>query len=274
MTVPDGVARLVSPLVDAPNASALLFDVDGTLAPIVAHPRDAKLIDGARPLLEELRGRYALLGFVSGRGLDQLERIVSVSGCGYSGNHGMEIRRPAGRLEIPEMVVAYQEAIREFAGRWPKRTLEERGIWIEDKRVSLSFHYRTALDTDQARKFLDEVVRPAARKGGLKTGWGRRILEVLPPVDITKATAVRALLAPSDLRHAIYVGDDRTDVDAWSALRDMRQVGELEHVACILAGSDETAKSVRNASDASVDGPPGVLELLELLAESTSRGAN
>ena len=268
MTVPDGVARLVSPLIAAPAASALLFDVDGTLAPIVAHPRDARLIEGAAPLLESLRDRYALVGFVSGRSLESLRQIVAVSGCGYSGNHGMEIRRPAGRLEIPEAVVAYQDAIRTFAARWPVRTLEERGLWIEDKGVSLSFHYRTAEDPEGARKFLDEVVRPAARKDGLKTGWGRRILEVLPPVDITKATAVRALLAPADVVNAIYVGDDRTDVDAWLALREMRQVGELEHVACILAGSDETAKSVRTASDASVDGPPGVLELLRLLADN------
>lgn len=260
------LARSIAPLRASPTISALLLDLDGTLAPIVERPADARLLDGARSQLLVLRQRYALVGFVSGRALPELTAIVGLDGCAYSGNHGMEILAEDGRVERPAEVAAQRERVRAFAADLAAdRALAERGVWLEDKDVSLSLHHRTATDQAAAREALERVRREAERRG-LRARWGRKVLEVLPAVEATKGTAVRALLVGRGLRRACYVGDDRTDVDAWSALRELRAAGALDHTACIVAASSETAPAVRDAADAAVPGPPGVLALLRHLA--------
>lgn len=229
---------------------------------MVERPDDARLLPGARRVLAELRDRFALVAFVSGRALRSLEKIVQLPGCAYSGNHGMELRLPGGEVEIPSTVRAHRSAVERFAATWPAARLDPAGIWLENKGVSLSFHFRSATDVDAARAMLDARVRTAAEHAGLRTGWGRRILEVLPPVDVTKGTAVHALLERSGITAAAYFGDDRTDIDAWRALRALAEEGRLAHVACIAAASSEMEPLVRREADAVVNGPPGVLALL------------
>jgi hypothetical protein len=100
VTAPDRrLAALLAPLRGRPGEAAVLCDVDGTLAPIVARPEDARLLDGADDVLVALRDRVRLLGFVSGRGLADVERLVGLGGCAYAGNHGMELHLPGERLE-------------------------------------------------------------------------------------------------------------------------------------------------------------------------------
>ena len=88
---------------------------------------------------------------------------------------------------------------------------------MEDKPLSAAFHYRTAADERAARRFLEGVER-AAQAEGFRTRWGRMVLEVLPPVDTSKGTAVRRLLAAHGLQRALYAGDDTTDLDGFAAL--------------------------------------------------------
>jgi trehalose 6-phosphate phosphatase len=266
VTAPDRrLADLLAPLRERPREAAVLCDVDGTLAPIVARPEDARLLDGAREVLEALRGRVGLLGFVSGRGLADVERLVGLDGCAYAGNHGMELHLPGERPRLADGVAAHVPAIAAFAATWPPERLAVGGLRLEEKGATLSVHARGAPDPGAAELLLREVAREAGEHG-LVTTSGREVLEVRPPVRVDKGTAATALLAGAGARTALYVGDDRTDADAWRALRALRDRGLLEGAVALAVPSAEVPAEVRAAADAEVDGPAGALDALRLLA--------
>ncbi len=117
-----------------PSARVIL-DVDGTLAPIVPRPEDAAVPAETRAELERLAGRYRLLAFVSGRTGEDARRIVGVDGAAYVGVHGLELEPEAEH---------WREPLRELASAsWP---------WgeVEDKGLTVSFHYRNADDQEAA----------------------------------------------------------------------------------------------------------------------------
>ena len=266
VTAPDRrLAALLAPLRERPGEAAVLCDVNGTLAPIVARPEDARLLDGAREVLEALRGRVRMLGFVSGRGLADVERLVGLDGCAYAGNHGMELHLPGARPRLAEGVADHVPAIAAFAATWPPERLAVAGLRLEEKGATLSVHARGAPDPAAAELLLQEVAREAGEHG-LVTTAGREVLEVRPPVRVNKGTAVAQLLAGAGARSALYVGDDRTDADAWRALRELRDAGGLEHAVALAVASAEVPAEVRAAADAEVDGPAGALAALRLLA--------
>jgi trehalose 6-phosphate phosphatase len=226
---------------EAPERAAILLDVDGVLAPIVARPEDAAVPPEARAELARLAGRYALVGCVSGRAGADARRIVGVEGIVYAGSHGLELEPDAER---------WVEPLRAFAATvdWP----------YEDKGPTGSFHYRTEPDQAAARARLEQVAAQA-REAGLVPRWGRKVLELRPPVEADKGTAVRRLLAERGLRRALYAGDDTTDLDAFAALDD------LDLAVRVAVASDEGPPELREAADLVVDGPAGVLELLRRL---------
>jgi trehalose 6-phosphate phosphatase len=248
-----------------PSASALLVDLDGTLAPIVARPQDAAVIDGAREALIALRDRLGLVGFVSGRGLEDLRRIVDIPGCTYVGNHGFEMQDPDGGIRIAAGARAWLPTILELVDEWRTGLAAEPGVHVEPKGVTLSVHWRTAGDPHRAELLLRSRLAPEAERRGLIVTWGRMVMEVRPPVAINKGTAVREILSRDRWRGAAYVGDDRTDVDAWRALHAMQAAGELEHAIAVAVASPESPDEVIAAGDAVVQGPVEVLELLRAL---------
>lgn len=266
MTVPDRhLADVLAPLRARLAEAAVLCDVDGTLAPIVPRPEDARLLPGAAAALVTLRARARLLGFVSGRALADVERIVSIDGCAYAGNHGMELRRPGGQRELAPGVAEHVPAIQAFAARWPAERLARGDLRLEDKGATLSLHARGARDPESAGRILEEVADDA-RAAGLVPTSGRQVLEVRPPVQVHKGTAVRALLDGAGARAALYVGDDRTDADAWGELAAMRARGALEVAVGVAVTSGEVPPEVRATADVEVTGPEGALAMLRLLA--------
>ena len=265
VTAPDRVAEAVAALRARPAESAVLCDVDGTLAPIVARPEDAALLPGARDALRAVRDRYGLLGFISGRGLADLERIVGLDGCAYAGNHGMELHPPGETPRIAAEVEPHLPAVRAFAARFGADELAGWGITLEDKGATLSFHYRRAPDVAAARAACEGVLAPAARAAGLSTHGGRMVLEVRPLAPVDKGTAARALLAGAGARAALYVGVGPVVADAWRALRELRAEGVLEHAAAVVVTSPELDPAVRAQADLAVEGPGGALALLRAL---------
>ena len=225
----------------APGRAAILLDVDGVLAPIVPRPEDAAVPPATRSELERLVDRYRLVGCVSGRSGADAERIVGVAGIVYAGSHGLELEPAAER---------WVEPLRAFAATvdWP----------YEDKRLTGSFHYRTAEDEATARAVLERAAE-RAREAGLVPRWGRKVLELRPPVEADKGTAVRRLLAERGLRRALYAGDDTTDLDAFAALDG------LDVAVRIAVASEEGPPELRGAADLVVDGPDGVVNLLRRL---------
>jgi trehalose 6-phosphate phosphatase len=184
-----------------PGAAALLLDVDGVLAPIVERPEDARVPETTRAELERLAKRYALVACVTGRTSDEARSIVGVDTLRYVGQHGLELRPEA---------VDWADRIHAFAERAGWR-------WLETKPLTAAFHYRQAPNPEAARAELEDVAADALAEG-FRTKWGRLVLEVVPPIDASKGTAVQALLEGSGLRRALYAGDDVTDLDAFRAL--------------------------------------------------------
>lgn len=250
----------------------MLCDLDGTLAPIVSRPELVRLVPGGREALAAVAGRYGLVAMVSGRALADLERIVGLPGAGlaFSGNHGTQVRRRDGTARTVPEVEPHMPAIRAFAAEWGTERLSAHDVWLEDKGVTLTYHYREAPDPEAARAALALQVEPAARAAGLRTREGRMIVEVIPDAPVHKGTAARALLAGSGCRTAVYLGDDRTDVDAWVALRALRDEGALDAAPGLAVIHDESPDEVRRAADAELAGPAEARDVLAYLAESAA----
>jgi trehalose 6-phosphate phosphatase len=228
-------------LASEPARAAVLLDVDGTLAPIAERPEDALVPTETRAELVRLTGRYALVACVSGRPAAEVETMLGVPGVEIVGEHG---------LELEPLAAAWAGRMQEFARGvdWPS----------ERKRLSLSFHFRRAEDEAAARAYLTRVADEAAA-AGLVPRWGRMVLEVRPPVDAHKGTAVRALVARAGVRRALYAGDDRTDLDAFDGLEG------LELGLRVAVASPEAPAELLAAADLVVEGTAGVVELLRRL---------
>ena len=100
------------------------------------------------------------------------------------------------------------------------------------------------------------AIADQAHAAGLLTHWGRKVLEVRPPVAIDKGRGVRLLLAGHDLVAGLYVGDDMTDLDAFAGLRALVDDGQLGAAICVGVRSDETPPQIEESADLLVDGPP------------------
>lgn len=267
MTGPDRrIEDVLEPLRTRIADAAVLCDVDGTLAPIVARPEDARLLDGVRETLLALRDRVRLLGFVSGRGLADVQRIVGLDGCAYAGNHGMEIQRLGEEPGLAAGVADHLVGVAEFVASWPPARLEAGDLRMEPKGATLSIHARGARDPEAARLLLAQIASEALDRGLVPTP-GREVLEVRPPVAVDKGTAVRALLRDTGVRVAMYIGDDRTDADAWRALRAMGTEGALDVSIAVAVAAGEVPPAVREAADVEVPGPEGALRVLHFLAQ-------
>ena len=231
-------AVLLRALAEEPARAAILLDVDGTLAPIVAAPERASVPPATRAELERLASRYALVACVSGRESAAAAEVVGVAGLTYIGLHGLELDPDAP---------GYREALEAFARsvQWP----------VEDKGLAVSFHYRGVEDEDAARAQLEQVAR-RAEASGLRARFGRKVLEILPPVEAHKGTAVRRLLTDAGLSRALYAGDDSTDLDAFRALE------QVELGVRVAVSSNEGPPELREAADIVVDGPAELLTLL------------
>jgi trehalose 6-phosphate phosphatase len=197
---------LLAPLTDAPEEAALFLDFDGVLAPIVDRPEAAYPPAETRAELERLVARYGLVAVVSGRtGADVRER-VGVEGIVYVGSHGLELDRQADR---------WRQQVADFASAapWPAAEIELKGLTV-------AFHYRHRAD-ERAAVLELEALAENARDEGLMSRFGRKVLEVLPPVGSNKGTAVRHLLAGAGFTRALVAGDDTTDLDAFRAVEDL-----------------------------------------------------
>ena len=224
-------------LAENPARAAILLDVDGVLAPIVPRPEDARVPAETQAELRRLAARYALVACISGRSEHDARRVVGLGELEYVGNHGLAL--------APE-TEAWEHKIKAFVSTagWDD---------VEHKRVSASFHYRRAADERAARQRLDALAEQA-RADGLVARFGRKVLEVLPPVTANKGTAVAALLSKRGLVRALYAGDDTTDLDAFAAVR------ALEVGVCVAVTSPEGPTALQEQADLVVATPAELRE--------------
>jgi trehalose 6-phosphate phosphatase len=143
--------------------------------------------------------------------------------------------------------------------------LERAGIRTEDKGAIVALHWRGAPNEGAAESLAHEIASEAEWQG-LVPHRGRKVLEIRPDVPINKGIAVAALIPARPVDAALYGGDDRTDVDAFAALRTLQHDGKLSATACIAVASDESPPEVSQEADLTVDGPEGFVRVLEALA--------
>jgi trehalose 6-phosphate phosphatase len=266
--VSDGatISEAIAPLRADPARAGVLLDIDGVLAPIVRHADDAHVPEPTRVPLIAVARRYGLVACVSGRQATTARRIVSLGSITYVGNHGAEmLRGGAGNIELDPEVAKWAPRIREFADEAWTDQLRRLRVRAEDKDVIRAFHWRGAPDEDAAEAAIREIAG-RAEEAGLVTHWGRKVLEIRPPVELNKGRGVRRLIEESSLDAAAYVGDDTTDLDAFAALRALVDEKQISHALCVGVTSDETPPELEAQADLLIDGPLGVRTLLAALA--------
>jgi trehalose 6-phosphate phosphatase len=235
---------LLESLTRAPSDTGVFLDFDGVLAPIVPRPQDAYPPEETRRELGRLVERYRLVAVVSGRAGDDVSERVGVDGVVYVGSHGLELDRQAAR---------WRQQIVDFASAapWPQSQIEPKGL-------SVAFHFRDATDEAAAIRRL-ETLAEEARNDGLAARFGRKVLEVLPPVGSNKGTAVQHLLAGAGLSRALVAGDDTTDLDAFRAVED------LEHKVRVAVLSPESPRLLADHAEIVLESTAEFLELLRAL---------
>lgn len=236
--------ELLAQLAARPDQAGLFLDFDGVLAPIVDRPEDAVPSPETRAELERLVERYAVVAVVSGRAGDDVRSRLGVGGVVCVGSHGLELEPQAER---------WRRVLAAFAADapWPPEEIEQKGL-------SLAFHFRGHADERVAVRALDAIA-DSAREDGLVARYGRKVLEVLPPVGSHKGTAVRRLLEEHGLRRALAAGDDTTDLDSFAALDG------LDVALRVAVASEESPSALVEAADLVVDSTAGFLDLLQRL---------
>jgi trehalose 6-phosphate phosphatase len=235
---------LVEQLAADPAVAGLFLDFDGVLAPIVKRPEDAEPPAETRAELERLAARYALVAVVSGRAGEDVRTRVGVDGVVCVGSHGLELEPQADR---------WRRTLAAFAADapWPQEEVEPKGL-------SVAFHFRGHADEQEAVRRLDAIAE-SAREEGLVARYGRKILEILPPVGSHKGTAVRHLIEERGLQRALAAGDDTTDLDSFAAL------GGLEVALRVAVTSGEAPAALLDAADLVVGSTREFLALLRRL---------
>ena len=200
----------------------VMLDVDGTLAPIAPRPELAAVPERTKELVRALATRRGVhVAVVSGRAALDARAMVAPAEVWSVGNHGMERIAPNGIEHVDERVMPYMEVVADAAARLREALAGVDGALVEDKRLTLSVHYRLA--HDEALPRVREATRAESERSGLLLMEGKRVLELRPPVRVDKGTAAvalaRAIGAHGEGAAICYVGDDRTDEDAFGAVR-------------------------------------------------------
>jgi trehalose 6-phosphate phosphatase len=263
----DALATSLRALTEDPGRAAVFCDIDGTLAPIVQRAEEAHVREEVSLLLGKLARRYACVACISGRSAAEARRLVGVGGIAYAGSHGAELLEPGQtRPRIVPAFKSWEGRVRRFAHERDTPDLRLLRVRIEDKGPIAAFHWRGVPDEEAARTHLEGIAQEA-EAAGLATHWGRKVLEVRPPVPIDKGRAVRDLVASCRVRHALFGGDDATDLDAFDALEALVEEGQLETVVRVGVRSEEGPAAIVERADLVVDGVGGFTRVLAALAE-------
>lgn len=237
----------------------LLFDYDGTLTPIAAHPGAAILSDETRHLLSALAAmdRF-IVGIVSGRGLADLEEMVAVPGLFLAGNHGLEIKGGGMDFVHPE-ALAFEESLAEVALLLEQELAEVPGVLVHNKRLTLTVHFRNAPEPygAQVDSTVVAAIEPNVAAGQMKITRGKKVVEVRPNLDWGKGKAVekiREFCGDSPL--PMFFGDDQTDEEGFAVVQ------ETGGLAVFVGPARESTLALHR-----LDTPAEVGQVLELLTQ-------
>jgi len=243
-----------------PAGSGIFVDFDGTLSEIVNDPAAATPAPGAIELLDDLASEYQKVVVISGRPVEFLESFFG-AGVTLSGLYGLEVIDGGERFDHP-MGGAWREVVDDVAAVSSARG--PAGMRVESKGLSITFHYR-------GRPRLEPKVRAWAEQWASRSGLvcrpARMSFELHPPIPADKGTALLDLA--DSLYGVCYLGDDLGDLPAFDALDKLS--GDGVQVLRVAVRSDEECAELVDRADVAVDGPGGVIQLLEALRPGRGR---
>lgn len=243
----------------------LIFDVDGTIAEIAPTAEVVKVSPGCKKYLKSLVKRLPLVAAISGRLAKVVRHLVGVDGVVYYGNHGLE-RWFKGQVEIRPKAQGYVRktavAIKELSP-----ILLPLGVVFEDKGAGLVFHYRTLPHREKVREtILKEISRSSAAQS-FNVDKARAVIELRPPLEISKGSVVRELIENYHLKAAVYMGDDVSDIDAFDIMRALSRGAAFQGLALGVVG-EETPPNVAERADLLLRGVSEVEAFLKWLDET------
>jgi trehalose 6-phosphate phosphatase len=259
------LARIVADLAPELDRTLIALDFDGTMAPIVADPRDSRPLPGTLDALHALARRGCALAVITGRDartVVALGALDAVPGLLVAGLYGAETWQDGVLSSLPE-----PESMHALRDRLPP-LVEADGVdprvWIEDKRLSLVVHGRMTGDAERALDPLREPVAALGAELGLEVHPGRGVIEVrLPGYD--KGAALRRLVSRLEPRAVLFAGDDVGDLPAFAAVRELRATGLRASGVGVASGD---VPQLAAAADALVDSPAALLRVLQRIAAS------
>ncbi len=250
--------------------AGLVTDFDGTISRIVDHPETATVDAVALDSLRRLVPCLDLVAAVSGRPPAQLLAMLPVQGMVYAGNHGLEWWEGGRSTVVPE-AEPYLPAIAS-ALQWLRGRLSAPGVLVEEKIASGSLHYRLSPDQVGARRAILQAIAECPQVSQLRVAEGRRVVNLLPPVRVDKGTTLERLVHKRRLQGVVYLGDDVTDLDAFRALRSLRDAGVCD-VFLVAVASSEAPPDLLKVADHTLDGVDAVASLLREIANGLERSS-
>ena len=262
-----GLAALIA----EPLRAVVAVDFDGTLAPIVERPEDARAAAGAIEALSSLAAVVGRVAVVTGRGAEdvvRLGRLDRVPRLHVFGHYGLE-EWTDGELTTPEPSPAVEEVRR----RLPDLLADApAGVHVEDKKHSVVVHTRPAADPAAALADLAPRLQALAAEVGLETVPGRYVVELRPP-GVDKGGALRRIVSTYDARSVVYVGDDLGDLAAFDAIESLRIDGVPGvTVASVDPALDDSPRELAERADLVLAGPFAVVDWLTSLAAAIGTG--
>lgn len=203
----------------------LFLDFDGTLTSIRKRPGDVRLSKAARSVLKGLASEKSVnVAVISGRRLEEIKRLVGVKNIIYAGNHGLEAGGPGFKFAAPKALKT-KKIITELKKKLKKELRSFKGVIVEDKKLTLSVHFRMARPDkiDEIQKHFRKTTAPYLLRKHIVLTAGKMVLEVRPPIKWNKGKIVSKLLRKEQRKRKkkiipFYIGDDKTDEDAFRML--------------------------------------------------------
>ncbi len=258
----------VSHILQSPRLGVAV-DFDGTISEIVPDPAAAVVWPDSAAALSSLARRLVLVAIVTGRAIEDVKRRADLENVAYVGNHGAQYLVGDRYEEIPrsgegrDALVAVLSHLRSNA--------DGPGVFFEDKGISASVHFRAAPDSQAARDALSGALDSAPDVARLEVFWGKMILELRAPTGLNKGYALQKLVREFDLDAAVFVGDDTTDGDAFSAMKEMAQEESRFRGLGVVVLGEDTPEALIATADYALNGVGEVATFLRRLDEDLMR---
>ena len=236
----------------------LFTDFDGTISEIVSSPEEAQISSVCRDCLAVLTKRIALVGAVSGRAATEVKRKVGIDEMVYIGNHGLD-RWVDGRIELVSRAEPYPAQIEVALGEL-KALVSDNGIIFENKGATASIHYRRCDNPEATRSNILSALKKVSGIDNLNISQEKMAIGLRPPIDASKGTAVLSFVEEYNLKGVVYLGDDLTDVDVFTAIHGKDEL--FRGIAIGVVGR-EIIPQIEQEADFTLNGVSDVERLLK-----------